>query len=140
MAFCDSWKSGKSEENEESQPHSNLYCLDELVREIEERTNGDNPWASFPQLKTLLKDRVDWDSDIPMITIVDEANCSEKQNASTCETKIPLSAFEVQNGDLFREFSRVWNEEDRQMDVKREQMEDSFWHSKVPNMLNMTWE
>ena len=125
MAFCDSRKNDLSGSTEESQPHSTLYCLDELVREIEERVSGDDPWASFPQLKTLLKDRVDWDTDMPMITIVEEHSCGEKENENLCEKKTQLSASDVQSGDLFREFSRVWNEESRQMDVKREQMEDT---------------
>jgi hypothetical protein len=140
MAFCDSWAIGEFGDGKESQPISDLYCLDALVREIEDHTHEDDPWASFPQLKTLLKDRVDWETDMPMITIADEALCTEKEDAKTCDVNIPLSAFQVQTGDLFRAFSQVWKEEHEQMKIKREQMEDSFWHTKVPNMLNMTWE
>jgi hypothetical protein len=128
MAFCDSREISGSGSREESQPNSNLYCLDELVREIEECTNGHYPWASFPQLKTLLKNHTDYDTDMPMITSVDEGLCGENENVSLCERKIPLSApSDVQN-DLFRAFSRVWKKENKQMDVKREQMEDSVWN------------
>lgn len=140
MAFCDSWAMGESGDGKESQPISDLYCLDALVREIEDHTHEDDPWASFPQLKTLLKDRIDWDSDMPMISIADEALCTEKEDSKACEVNVSLNASHVQNGDLFRTFSQVWKEEHQQMDIKREQMEDSFWHTKVPNMLNMTWE
>lgn len=140
MAFCDSWASGEFGDNKDSQPRSDLYCLDELVREIEESTHEEDPWASFPQLKQLLKNRVDWSTEIPMITVADETLCDEKEETEACEHKIPLSAVHVQNGDLFRAFSKIWKEEKEQMDIKREQMEDSFWHPKVPNMLNMTWD
>ena len=77
---------------------------------------------------------------MPMITIADEALCTLKEDAKACEVSIALNASQVQTGDLFRAFSQVWKEEHHQMDIKREQMEDSFWHTKVPNMLNMTWE
>lgn len=140
MAFCDSWAIGEDGDGKEAQPISDLYCLDALVREIEDHTHEDDPWASFPQLKTLLKDRVDWESDMPMITIADEALCTLKEDAKACEVSIALNASQVQTGDLFRAFSQVWKEEHHQMDIKREQMEDSFWHTKVPNMLNMTWD
>jgi hypothetical protein len=178
MAFCDSY-TNLTEDPNVSRPRTNLYCLDELVRDIESQiTTEEDPWASFPQLKTLLKGRVDWDTDRPMITIVDEtdtcldpsdetnhdddddennddnnkkkpdkndqdtrgtsSSSSSSSSPITCE--IQLGPLDVQNGDLFREFHRIWSEENEPMDVKRQQMEDSFWHSAIPNMLNMTWE
>jgi hypothetical protein len=177
MAFCDSY-TNLTENPNIARPRTNLYCLDELVREIESHiTTEEDPWASFPQLKTLLKERVDWDTDRPMITIVDETDtCLDTSNdnhndddeddekdasnkhskkdkhhqentatssstsASSPTCEIHLGPLDVQNGDLFREFNRIWNEEKEPMNVKRQQMEDSFWHSTIPNMLNMTWE
>jgi len=140
MAFCDNYANGELGEDEEAQPRSDLFCLDGLVREIEESTNEQDPWANFPQLETLLKNRVDWDTDTAMITIVDETACNEGDDKWECESRTQLGPLDAQTGELFRAFSRTWNEEGRQMEIKREQMENSFWKSPVTNMLNRTWE
>lgn len=140
MAFCDNWENGELGD-EGAPPKSNLFCLDALVREIEESTHEQDPWTNFPQLEKLLKKRVDWDTDTPMITIVDETECDDTGDTNRdCEKRTHLGPRDAQTGELFRAFSRTWKEEHKEMDVKREQMEDSFWHSEVPNMLNKTWE
>jgi hypothetical protein len=140
MAFCDNWASGQFGDDRESELRADLFCLDSLVREIEESTSEEDPWTSFPTLERLLKKRVDWDTDVDMITIIDEHECEQNDDSPQCETKIPLGARHVQNGNLFRAFSSVWNEENKEMDVKREQLEDSYWYTSMPNMLNRTWE
>ena len=142
MAFCDNWKNGKLGNDEDSaRPRSDLYCLDSLVREVEESTTEADPWKTFPQLKTLLKNRVDWDTDIDMISIIEEVVC--ENNASPCDpniTNTSLSALDAQSGELFRAFSRVWREKGQEMVIKLEQLAESFWASNVPNILNRTWE
>ena len=58
----------------------NLACLDELIEGIDESKKlGKDPWLHFPALKSILKDRVDWDSSFPTFTAqVETCNQSEK--------------------------------------------------------------
>lgn len=54
---------------DESNSRSNLACLDELIDGIENsNTIGKDPWLHFPALKSILKDRVDWDTTFPTFT------------------------------------------------------------------------
>jgi len=194
MAFCDEWeqqqqqnqrkakprkqREGHDDEHDDDngrddtveslgRPRRDLVCLDDLVRDIEISTDEEDPWGGFPQLKSLLKDRMDWDKDFPMISIVEE-DCSSDENAGDdsvttgaddktegrsqsnsnkkknskkkCPNKVlHLGPKDAQRGEIFDHFGRVWNEEGEPMRIKKEQLENSFWNTNVPNMLNRTW-
>jgi hypothetical protein len=71
-------------------------------------------------------------------------------NVEKCQTrrKLPcildsterLGPRDSESGDLFDVFHRTWKEADEAMLVKREQLQESFWNTNVPNILNHTWE
>jgi hypothetical protein len=135
-AFCDNW----DDSNDAESRRLDLACLDDLVREIENIRPGEDPWENFPQLRTLLKDRVDWDSDFPMIGIVQETCEVKEKEPCASRVKLHLGPKDAQTGDLFAHFSRVWNEKGKQLIVKKEQLAESWWHTHVPNILNKTWD
>lgn len=144
MAFCDIWKEGSEPVDDEEidkkgGPQHDLLCLDDLVKEIEGEAGGD-PWASFPQLKTLLKDRVDWEEDFPPISIIHEKCKLKEKQPCADRTKEDFVASDVQTGDLFTRFAEVWKEEGEPMRIKKAQMVTSFWDTPLPNPLNHTWE
>lgn len=142
MAFCDEWDAETwDEEPRGSEPPKDLFCLDDLMNEIENSPRpGNDPWANFPVLKNLLKDRVDWDSSFPMVSIVTET-CQVKEK-SPCATRATtnLGPRAAGNGELFTTFSRIWKEAGEPLVIKREQLEQSWWNTNVPNILNKTWE
>jgi hypothetical protein len=117
-----------------------LFCLDDLMNEIESSRPGQDPWADFPVLKNLLKDRVDWDSAFPMVSIVNETCQAKEKSPCAMRTTTNLGPRDIQTGELFNTFSRMWKEEGDPLVVKREQLEQSWWHTNVPNILNKTWE
>ena len=138
-AFCDNWDDWDSMV-EEGEPRRDLACLDDLVREIENIRPGEDPWENFPQLRTLLKDRVDWDSDFPMIGIVQEMCEVKEKEPCASRVKVNLGPKDAQTGELFTHFSRIWNEQGKQLIVKKEQLAESWWNTNVPNILNKTWD
>lgn len=149
-AFCDEWDIQSSWDEEPSQieakqtADSRLACLDDIVTEIEMSTHNipfeKDPWERSPALKLLLRDRIDWDSDFPMIRVTEES--CETKGKSPCKTNstYEFGPKDVQNGNLFRRFNEIWKEEGDPMTIKREQLKESFWDTKVPNILNTTWE
>jgi hypothetical protein len=158
--FCDDWdadrwdetivRSSSSQENEEDNHHHHdkrLACLDDIMNDIEMSAVTRDPWQNFPTLKALLLDRVDWDVGKPMMRI-DMDTCPSKQQQhsskahSSCRTKesIPIGPKDVQSGEVFTTFTNLWHEEGEPLTVKREQLRESFWEPKVPNILNRTWE
>lgn len=139
MAFCDNWDNWDSLEDERK-PRRDLECLDDLVREIENIRPDEDPWENFPQLRTLLKDRVDWDSDFPMIGIVQEKCEVKEKEPCASRVKLNLGPKDAQTGDLFSHFSRIWKEERKQLIIKKEQLAESWWTTRVPNILNQTWD
>lgn len=145
MAFCDQWDTenwGEEPSDADPKPRRDLFCLDDLMNEIDEYSSpGNDPWQSFPVLKSLLKDRVDWDTSHPMISVIRES-CKPQEKSpcggSTATTN--LGPRDVQTGDLFTIFNRIWNETEKPMLVKREQLSKSWWETSVPNILNQTWD
>lgn len=126
--------------SEKGGPRPDLHCLDDLVKEIEGDGETD-PWEKFPQLKTLLKDRVDWDSDFASIQVIQET-CRVKGKEPCVDQSVEnlTAADYIQTGELFRRFSQVWNEKGDPMMEKHRQLAKSFWDTPLPNILNRTWE
>lgn len=126
--------------SDKSPAHTQLACLDDIFTEIESGDHRDDPWKHYPTLKALLKDRLDWDSDFPMIEVNVENCLSKKKSPCTLNSTVALGPRESETGELFDAFHNVWKEEDEAMVVKREQLQESFWNTNVPNILNHTWE
>lgn len=133
MGFCD----------RDDVPHdergANLACLEEILGIIES-SKGDSPWKNFPALRLLLKDRVDFDSAFPMVS-VEREYCHEGE-ASPCnnQTSFHFGAEDVMTGNLFSEFSSIWTEKGDPMRVQQEQLQHAWWrpYSNIPNMLKAT--
>jgi hypothetical protein len=108
--------------------------------EMSNPKHGDDPWKDFPTLKGLLRERVDWDSGKPMIDI-DIEHCQAK-NKPPCirKERLHIGPKDVQTGNIFTTFSQLWKEKNDPLIVKRDQLYESFLSTKVPNMLNSTWE
>jgi hypothetical protein len=147
--FCDQWDADRWDEepafNSKSKRNADarLACLDDIYAEIEYSSHNHNtrdPWRNFDTLRALLRERRDWDSDFPMIQVVQE-HCKEKEK-SPCAFNVTqnLGPKDAQTGELFLNISEVWIEAENPMVVKREQLRESFWSGKVLNILNRTWE
>lgn len=133
--FCD-----KLGSKDHDAARSRLACLEELMIGIEEK-EGNDPWENFPTLKSILKDRVDWDTDFVPFRVVKEL--CEKGEKSPCRKNIEyhFSPKDVQTGNLFSQFENIWNEEGEPMRIKREQLSTSWWlNPNMPNLLNTTWD
>ena len=146
MGFCDgadSTKDRKSKGNKVPN-RSNLACLDELVKGIEgskgKHDKEHDPWQNFPALRLLLKDRVDFDSGLPMFRV--EREFCEEGEKSPCknQTQIDFGPNDVMDGEIFDQFSDIWREKNIPLRVKYDQLRQSWWNSQVPNMLNQTPE
>lgn len=142
--FCDLWDTNEWGEepskSEKSPAHTKLACLDDIFNIVEHGGFGEDPWSDYPALKSLMKDRIDWDTDYPMIEInVEECQPKGRQpcvlNATT-----KISPRDSETGKVFDIFNSLWKEENQPMITKREQMEEAFWNTRVPNILNHTWE
>lgn len=153
MAFCDEWDVENWDEEPTttttattettataSEGQRDLFCLDDLMNEIEYSRPGQDPWKDFPVLKNLLKDRIDWDSAFPVVSIVNETCHIKEKSPCAIRTEVNLGPHDIQTGELFTAFSRMWKEVGDPLVVKREQLEQSWWHNNVPNLLNKTWE
>jgi len=142
--FCDQWEVDRWDEEpspEEAKRHADtrLACLDDILTEIEYSSDS-NPWKNFPALERLMRDRVDWDSDHAMIGVTKEY-CQEKEKSPCANTTtLKLGPKDAQTGNLFTQLSETWKEEEEPLVVKREQLRESFWDTKVRNILNHTWE
>lgn len=149
--FCDQWEvtdrwdEDSSESELKQHADSKLACMDDIMVDIELLADQKNntslsPWKNFPALKRLLRDRFDWDSNLPMIRVVQEAcNETEKRPCSS-NTTIDLGPKDVETGNLFTKLNSIWKEEGEPLIVKREQLRESFWDTDVINILNKTWE
>lgn len=136
-----------------------LACLEELIPEIEEaakkqrrnkRGSKHDPCKAFPALKHLLIDRVDWDTNFPMIqALVEKCNPGEKEKEARDEntkhqchnrSAVNFSARDTPGGHIFEQFNKIWNEKDQPLRIKRDQLLQSYWHGPVGNILNTTWD
>lgn len=133
------------------------------MNDIEFSSIHGDPWKEFPALQAIMRDRIDWNSGKPMISI-DIEHCkpqnSEKSNdinnngpnkrgsssktkdKFTCEVsdRIEFGAHDVQDAGIFLQFARLWKEPMEPLIIKKEQLEQSFFNSNVNNVLNRTWE
>lgn len=119
------------------QSNSNLACLEELVSGIES-SKGADPWKEFPALRLLLKDRVDFDSVFPIVRV--ECDESDENEDSPCknQTSVEFGPKQVMDGQIFGQFSKIWNEKGDPLGVKLDQLRASWWDGNVPNMLETT--
>jgi len=75
-----------------------------------------------------------------MIRIVRE-QCAEKEKVPCAKNEtIDIGPKDVQSGEIFTRFNQIWKEEDEPLQIKLEQLKESFWDTKVENILNSTWE
>jgi hypothetical protein len=127
-------------ESKRDNTNRKLACLDDIMNDIEMSTKLRDPWKDFPTLKGLLRERVDWDSGKSMIDIEIE-HCQAK-NKPPCirKERLHFGPKDVHTGDIFTAFSEIWKEENDPLIVKRDQLYESFMSTKVPNVLNSTWE
>ena len=139
-----------------------FHRLSDIMNDIEYSSihRGD-PWKNFPALKALMRDRVDWNTGKPMISIDIEHcrpqntnktntnmnNQSKRSNNKSkekflCELsdRLEFGAKHVQDGSIFRYFNELWREENEPLIIKKEQLEESFFNTNVINVLNRTWE
>ena len=118
-----------------------LACLDDIATEIDASKTLKDPWENFPALKALMINRVDWNTDFPMVGAVQEY-CEVKEKSPCLRNRtFELGPMDVQNGNIFDVFDRIWREDGHPLKVKKEQLAESFWsNAKIPNMLNSTWE
>ena len=146
--FCDEpipseWNGETSVDRQERRMRDDkddhLTCLDDVTADIEMSAGSRDPWRNFPALRTLLRDRTDWDSSKPMIDIVVE-HCESSKKDCTQEKYIKVKPKDIESADIFNVFNELWKEEGSPLITKREQLEESFINSRVPNMLNKTWE
>ena len=141
VAFCDEhdfrvW----DEEPERGESNRRLDCLDDLALMIQNHSNETHdPWRGFEALKSLLLHRMDWDTDFPMITVIQE-DCDSEAGSFCLKRAEEIGPKDVQNGLVFRYFSQLWKEDGDPLYVKYEQLRDSFWSGHVPNLLTETWE
>jgi Lecithin:cholesterol acyltransferase len=140
-AFCDNWEFNEWDEEEPAKTtpemlDSSLACLDDIVPEVEANSVSRDPWENFPALRLLLKERKDWDTDFPMVNVVKETCSGKEKSPCASNTTLHLGPRDVETGRIFTEMSHIWKERGNPMEVKREQLRESFWDSKVPNILN----
>jgi hypothetical protein len=108
--------------------------------------SADDAWQQFPALKALLRNRIDWDSGKPMISIELEKcfapSDEDKRKKLVCQIadQVKVGPKHVEDASIFDIFGDHWQEEDQPMIVKKEQLVDSFMNSSVLNILNNTWE
>jgi hypothetical protein len=140
--FCDDPENSQNRKDEGISDHSHrLACLDDITSDIDLSTVSRDPWKNFPALKAFLKDRVDWNIGKPMIDVEVE-HCHGKGKNTRCEQKeiLHIGPKDVESGNVFHQFNKLWFEEGDPLLIKRDQLENSFWTSGPPNILNHTWE
>ena len=127
-------------QSEKKDSDKRLACLDDIMNDIELSSVTRDPWKDFPALRALLLERVDWDTGKPMISI-DREKCFPKlKPPCTTKERIFIGPKDVQSGEVFDQFTNLWKEENEPLRIKKEQLQRSFWETKVPNTLNRTWE
>ena len=146
-AFCDNWSFNDWDEEEETSEtpellDSKLACLDDLVLEVDSSADLTklDPWENFKSLRLLLKERKDWDSDFSMVQVVKE-QCSENEK-SPCAKNVTFQfgPRDVETGNIFAQMNKIFKERGEPLEIKRQQLSESFWSTRVPNILNNTWE
>lgn len=132
---------------EDGDSGSKLACLDDIMSDIEFTGGNDrDPWKDFPALKSLLRDRIDWTTDKPMINVeiehcpLQKSQSNGRRNACNHTTTLEFGAESVQDRSLFTKFNELWEEHGSPLLLKKEQLEESFFNTNVPNILNRTWE
>lgn len=153
--FCDQWddnewdadtnsgSSGKESRlgGKESLRDKRLACLDDIMNDIEYSSVHRDPWKNFAALKSLLRDRMDWDTTKPMVDVHVEL-CQGPNGKKSCIEKetLKFGPRDVETGAIFDAFNSLWTENGNPLLIKREQLEESFMKTKVANILNRTWE
>jgi len=133
--FCDDESKGTDHDR------SNLACLNELIDGIEKSVKkGKDPWHNFPALKSILKERVDWDSTFPLFTARREMCLKSEKPPCQLHNETYYNAKDIQNGELLSKFSEIWKEAGEPLKVKKKQLENSWWFNPLPNILNSTWD
>eukprot|EP00551_Chaetoceros_affinis_P007144 CAMPEP_0203668388 /NCGR_PEP_ID=MMETSP0090-20130426/5028_1 /ASSEMBLY_ACC=CAM_ASM_001088 /TAXON_ID=426623 /ORGANISM="Chaetoceros affinis, Strain CCMP159" /LENGTH=987 /DNA_ID=CAMNT_0050532809 /DNA_START=363 /DNA_END=3326 /DNA_ORIENTATION=- len=140
--FCDDILGKDYTSKSRAANRSNLACLDELIQGIERRRNegNDDPWHDFDALKSILKDRVDWDSTFPPFTVQTEKCNQTDKPPCKFQREVYFNAKDVQSGKLFDDLSKIFNETGQPLKVKRDQLENSWWQNPLPNILDSTWD
>lgn len=110
------------------------------MNDIELSSVSRDPWENFPALKSLMRDRIDWDTGKPVIDVEIE-HCKGK-GKTVCEQKdlLKIGPKDIGSGHAFNLLNDLWKEEGEPLIIKKEQLEESFINTKVSNMLNQTWE
>ena len=123
-----------------------LACLDDIMKDIELSSASDrDPWQNFPALKALMRDRIDWDTNKPMVG-VNVSHCVDKVEKNSklppCQSKgrISISPNDVTTGNIYDIFHNFWKEDGAPLLEKKQQYSESYLESRVPNILNHTWE
>jgi len=121
---------------------ANLACLDELVKGITGagRGKGKDPWRDFPALKSILEERVDWDTDFSPIAIHEETCVGAEKSPCKLQEEKHFGPKDIQTGNIFSEFSKIWKEKGNPLKIKLEQLESSWWNNPFPNLLDSTWD
>lgn len=121
---------------------ANLACLDELVEGIKEagKGKGKDPWRDFPALKSFLEERVDWDTDFSPVAIHEETCVGAEKSPCKLQDEKHFGPKDIQTGDIFSEFSKIWKEKGNPLKIKQEQLESSWWNNPFPNLLDSTWD
>lgn len=121
---------------------ANLACLDELVEGIKgaDEGKGKDPWRDFPALKSFLEERVDWDTDFSPVAIHEETCLETEKPPCKLHNEKHFGPKDIQTGNIFSEFSKIWKEEGDPLKIKREQLESSWWKNPFPNLLDSTWD
>jgi len=121
---------------------ANLACLDELVEGIKgaDKGKGKDPWRDFPALRSFLEERVDWDTDFSPVAIHEETCLATEKPPCKIRNKKHFGPKDIQTGNIFSEFSKIWKEKGDPLKVKREQLESSWYNNPFPNLLDSTWD
>mmetsp|Transcript_18988 Transcript_18988/g.39303 ORF Transcript_18988/g.39303 Transcript_18988/m.39303 type:complete len:870 (-) Transcript_18988:347-2956(-) len=141
-AFCDEWEFNNWDE--EPEPASVVdgrgMCLDDLALDVQNFANDTHdPWRGYPALRSLLHERVNWDTDFPMIEVVQE-DCESEAGSFCLKRFSEVAPGDVATGRIFLDFGELWKEEGDPLLVKHEQLRNSFWNSDIPNPLSEPWE
>jgi len=144
VAFCDEWEFQTWDEEPEqpslSANNSRRLCLDDLTLDIQNSANETyDPWGDYPALRSLLLDRKDWDTDFPMVEVVQE-DCKSDSGSFCLKRYSEVSPADVATGRVFLDFGELWNEKRDPMFVKYKQLQSSFLNSDIPNPLSEFWE
>ncbi len=111
------------------------------MNDIEYSSVHRDPWKNFPALRSILRDRMDWDSVKPMVDVrIESCHGTNGKKACTETETLKFGPKDVENGHIFDAFNSLWKEEGNPLIIKREQLEESFMNTKVANILNRTWE